>query len=217
MCQSTCSNNKQTNAENQLHQLSFDKDTMFPGIANIVQLKDSRKFGKHLITRENIDVGQILMAAAPYASIEYLIRTGTGCFQCGKPSEFKMQCPNCIDVWFCSTSCRRSQWHESKCNRSFVRDDSKIIRLVTEIITVACKAIGDIDLFLEFCRRPLFSDKSLKKCQPPFSQYGELLTLKGHPVPCNASKAHRVVKHIMNMEPFESSSMNTGESSIPPR
>lgn len=177
----------------------IEADTTFPSMSKILSRKENQTFGKHIVANADINVGKMVIAAHPFASIEYLSCTGPGCFVCGKASEFKIKCSHCIDIWFCSNRCRANKLHQTKCDRRFQSCDCQIIRLTTEMITVACNLIGDIMTLLEFCSGILFTNKNHMKCQPPFSHYGEILNLKGQENLVKSSIARRAVKHVMQL------------------
>lgn len=189
----------------QMKQLSFEADDMFPCMAKILSLKKNKIFGKHIVTNHDIDTKQVVIATTAFASIEYLICTGSGCFGCGKVPKIKIYCSNCIDVWFCSNQCKSSRPHRRKCDSIFESSDCHIVRIITRMITVALNAVSDIKALLEFCSGLLFLNKRYKNCQPPYSQYGEILKLKEQPEHVHAAIARRVVKHIMQLPQLESS------------
>lgn len=168
-------------------------------MADVLCFKENLTFGKHIIATEDISVNECIMIATPFATIEHLIHTSPGCFECGKISKFQIHCPHCIDVWFCSNPCKTSTSHQIKCDQKFNRNDCQIIRLAVEVITVACNAVSDIATLLEFGRGLLYSNKRSEKCRPPYSQYSQILTLKGSPEYINGLKARLVVKHILQL------------------
>lgn len=130
-----------------------EADEVFPCMAKVLTMKENKIFGKHIVANSDIDVREIVVAAPAFATIDYLIHNNdSGCFQCGKKSKSKIQCPHCIDVWFCNDRCKANRIHRNKCDRTFKSSDCSIIRLMTQMITVACKSVDDITTLLEFCR-----------------------------------------------------------------
>lgn len=184
--------------------LSFESDKAFPCVANVLKLNENHKFGKHIIANCDIDVGKFVMITPAFASIEYVTCTNLGCFQCGKIENYKrIQCPHCINVWFCSKRCSLSEMHRKKCNKMYHYTDCRTVRLVTEIITMALKSVSDAKTLLEYCRGILFFNKKLKSCQSPYSTYGEIIRLKGIPEKIHFPIAQRVVKHITTLPQFD--------------
>lgn len=184
--------------------LSYEPDTAFPSMAKVLSLKTNKTFGKHIVANQDIVAGDVVVAASPFAFIEYLACNGNGCFECGKVTQHKIYCQNCIDVWFCSNQCKASRLHRVKCDPVFERNDCRIVRLATKIITVAINAVNDINTLLQFCRALLLSNKKSMKCHPPYSTYGEIINLKEQRDHAHASIARRVVKYVMKLPQLES-------------
>lgn len=177
---------------------SSERNVPFACMANVLSMKENKTFGKHIIANSDIDVGKIVIAASAFASIDYLIHNGPGCFQCGKESKSRIQCPYCIDVWFCSDRCKSNRIHRNKCDSTFKSSDCSIIRLMTRVITVACNSVDEMTALLEFSRGIILMGKKPKKFNVPYSQYGEILTLKGQPDVENSAKARRVVNLVIH-------------------
>lgn len=186
-------------------QLSFEADKAFPWMSNALSLQENIKFGKHVIAQRDIDVGQVIMATPGFASIECLSSIDGHCFQCGNVKKIGfIQCPHCINLWFCSKRCYSNKAHRSKCKKIFQASDCYIVRLVTEIITVAFE-MTDVETMIDFCRGILFFGKKHKNLQPPYSSYGEVLRLKGLTEEMHFEIAKRIVKCILRLPKFKSS------------
>lgn len=193
--------------DNAIH---FEAHEAFPGLTRALTLKTNKRFGTHIVGNDHIDDGKIVVATAPFASIEYLVCISGGCFACGKITESRIKCPNCIDVWFCRKRCYTSPTHKTKCNAMFDSSDCQIVRLATEIISVMC-TFSEITTILEFCRGVLFWKKPTKNLRHPYSQYAEILSLKGpSDQPVDVAKVRRVVKLSMRMEKLKAVSPNIG-------
>lgn len=78
----------------------------------------------------------------------------------------------------------------------FNKNDCPTVRLVTEIINTAADSISDVKVFLEFCAGILLFNKKIKNCNPPYSQYGEVLQLKGKIHQSHMSIAKSIVKYV---------------------
>lgn len=141
------------------------------------------------------------MISSAYASTEYLKSHANSCFQCGKQTK-RIQCQYCFNVFFCSKKCASNRVHRKNCNKMFNQSDCGTVRLVTEIINTASNAISDMNIFFEFCAG-IFNKKT-KDCQPPYSQYGEILQLKGKAEQQHVSIAKRAVKCVKCLPQFSS-------------
>lgn len=122
---------------NKLETQAFQTNQSFPTIVDAIQVKETVTFGKQLVAKKDITVGNIVMVSTAFASVEYLssIRDSS-CFQCGKQfvAAKEIRCPHCINVRFCSRKCSLSRVHRIKCNQMFNQDDCETVRLVLEII-----------------------------------------------------------------------------------
>lgn len=191
---------------------SFEASDAFPSLAKVLSMKQNKKFGIHIVANENIDAGQTVLIAPPFACAEYLVNTGEGCFQCNKRSKTRIRCDHCIDVWFCSHLCKAGQAHRKRCDRTFINDDGPKVRLVAKIISTVLNAFGDVSTLFDFCREVLCSDKKTQQCRPPFSLYGEILKLTEDVDPNHAKIARRVVKIMLQKPSFEEFSRQQTEA-----
>lgn len=139
----------------------------FPSMSTKIAEKNTKKFGCHLISTQNIEDGELVMASAAFASVEYVSSIGKGCFNCGKDNQ-AIQCEYCIDVYFCSILCSANREHRVRCNKTYVNTDCRSIRLIAEIIDVATRNVRNILPFLQFCCGVLHDEKNPNKCQPPY-------------------------------------------------
>lgn len=64
---------KETPAAQNIHELSFENENAFPSMAKILSLKETKKFGKHIVTTEDINAGQIVFASHAFATVDYLV------------------------------------------------------------------------------------------------------------------------------------------------
>lgn len=190
--------------------LNFNGHKSFPYMANVLSFDKNEQFGKHITAKCDIDVGNVVMTTSAFASIEYLSSVGSSCFECGRAQyDNTIQCPHCINLWFCSAKCCLSRVHHSKCKKIFDQNDCRIVRLVTELIEIALGTAEDIQIFMDFSRGILFANKKSEDCVPQYSRYGEILQLKGYFKEEHQSIARRVVKCITLLPKF--SSLNSQE------
>lgn len=92
-----------------LDKLSFNADEKFRCMANVLTIKHNEEFGKHIVAKCDIDVGNVVISTPAFANIECLkMASESGCFKCGGSISHFIQCPYCIDIKFCSESCSES-------------------------------------------------------------------------------------------------------------
>lgn len=183
-------------------QPSFESHELFPCMANTMSLKKNKHFGVHVVADTEIDVGQPMVSASPFACIEYLECTGKGCFQCDKTA--KIKCAHCIDLWFCSSFCKANILHQNTCDTRFVNSDNREVRLISSMSIVAINTFKDLGTVLEFSRAVIFTNRKSSSCRRPYSEYAELLQLQGQAEPEHAAMSRRVVQFIMETQQLES-------------
>lgn len=185
--------------------LSFEAHKSFPDMANVITFGHNEKYGKHVVAKCDIKIGTTVMVTNAFASIEYLSSIQSECFECGKMKNVDaFKCSHCPDVWFCSKKCSMSKAHRSKCNKIFHQNDSRDVRLVTEIIKEAFETAEDIQAMISFTRGIIFGDKKSENCLTMYSRYGELLKLKGLAEKEHLSVARRVRQIVISLPQFKS-------------
>lgn len=178
----------------------FERDRAFPSIANVITLAKDEISGVHLVAKNDIDAGKVVAVSSAFASVECVSSTDSTCFQCGKANNNKfIKCDHCIDTYFCSKKCSSNKFHSTRCNTIFDSSDSYVVRLVFETIKNAFEKSEDTDTFIEFIKGVLFDGAQHRKCKPPYSTYGEILTLKGSVHAEHFEMAHKVVKYLLSL------------------
>lgn len=111
-------------------------------------MKENQQFGVHMVAESHIRTWQVILKASPFACIEYLVSSSSGCFECGRIMKEKVKCPNCMDIWFCSNLCKASRQHKEKCDTTFKSCHCRIFRLTMRIIETAIEKLGGIKKLL---------------------------------------------------------------------
>lgn len=205
---SITSDEEEEEEERILDKLSFEADEKFPCMANVLAIKENEKFGKHIVAECDIDVGNVVISTPAFATIECLkMGSESGCFECGGCISHFIKCPYCIDIKFCSKSCSKSKLHKSKCNQLFSSNDCRVIRMTTEIITVAFKSVKNVKVLLDLCRRLVFRNNEFKNCEPAMepalSEYAEIIQFRGKEEDHNMKIAKRVYKLVVRSLHFK--------------
>lgn len=165
-------------------------------MSRVLRFKTNRQYGVHVVTTEDVNKGQVVVAAEPFASIEYLQCNSNGCFTCGKSIKSVIQCNNCFDLRFCSYFCKSQKIHRQKCDEKFDHTDDPTVRLASQIMIVAINAVDDISVLFDFYRSILSKNKQSNTCSSILARYGEMLRLKQVEDDTNAPTARKVVKVI---------------------
>lgn len=153
------------NPPRNLMQLSFGAYKSFPNMADVLCFKENLTFGKHIIATEDISVNEWIMIAKPFATIEHLIHTCSGCFECGKSSKFQIQCPHLtLHWWMVLQQSLQNRYVAPNEIQSKIRSQWLPNRSDRDRGYHCCiNAVSDITTLLEFCRGLLYSNKRSEK------------------------------------------------------
>lgn len=181
--------------------LTEEKSTQFnfQGVSKFIAIEKNEKLGTHIIASNDIKKGQTIMLTTPFASIKYLTSIDKRCFTCGKShNSHSIQCDYCHDLWFCDHICASSKTHKSKCDKKFRKTDTFKVRLATELIKTAFSSVESPKQMAGFCESVLTHKLNTRKNKPPYSEYGEIIQLKGSALNNDESEAERVTEFVMN-------------------
>lgn len=157
--------------------LSFDPDENFPCMVNILEIQCNEQFGRHIVAKCDIDVGQTLLVEEPYvASINHKKRSR--CLTCKKQAMNFIPCAKCTDAMFCDEKCMQSNDnHKIGCGAAFNRLPG--MTFVAETILTALNTFPSVDDLMEFVERHLITSKSElpPNCHSAQSRYEMFLKL----------------------------------------
>lgn len=89
-----------------------------PCASDAIAIKYSEKFGRHLVATRKINPGELLILEKPYCSRLNFRHILTHCSQCLQKSLSLIPCKGCVNVTYCSETCRDQAWdeyHEIEC------------------------------------------------------------------------------------------------------
>lgn len=143
------------NAENRQRfkpQLSFEADVKFPPMAHVLEITESNEFGRHIIAKENIDVGQMIMVAEPFATVvSSLADIQAYCQTCQKTDATFISCEKCKIAIFCSQECRnQNKTHKLECNSDFHAIESQHAKLAAQMVLVAINTFASVNDLIQF-------------------------------------------------------------------
>lgn len=101
--------------------LDFPPNEQFPCMANVLEVQQNAEFGRHIVAKDDIDVGQTILIEKGYISL------GSApdrvlCYHCMEGDKNFIACPNCTDVMFCNDKCRDENIiHEKFCGANLNR------------------------------------------------------------------------------------------------
>ncbi|KAK0168127.1 hypothetical protein PV327_001958 [Microctonus hyperodae] len=118
---------------------------------NTVQLKCSKKFGRHVVAKRNIEPGEALSVYKAYtAVIDYSYRH-IYCWNCCKQTWSGVACHQCVNVIYCDENCRDKAWrehHDIECpviSTISSKELNSYDLLALRLTVKACKEAGTLE------------------------------------------------------------------------
>lgn len=186
--------------------LSFGADEKYPSMANVLEIRQNAEFGKHMVAKDDIAVGQTIVLEDVFC-VGVFSDDRAHCSTCLKFVRNFIPCPNCSHAMFCGAACMESnEIHKIDCNASYHWSlDSQEISLVKSILS-ASSAFTNADDLMAFVQRCLISrdDDDLMTQSLTMAQlkYGQFLKLLAEPkeVDENSGYLHLMAyRHVMKI------------------
>lgn len=127
----------------------------YPSASEAISIKFSDTFGRHVVARRDIDVGEVLFREDPivwFHSPEDDV-TQESCHHCFRFLSFPgIPCPTCSKVVFCTVKCRREaleSYHRYECRLEPLMSSTGLPKV--SLITLALRAVVQkpVEFFLE--------------------------------------------------------------------
>lgn len=129
--------------------LSFDPSKKFPCMADVLEIQQNDEFGRHVVAKADIGVGQTILVEEAFVSIA----SGwdrVNCYDCLQTTRNFIPCSNCTDVMFCDDTCqKRNEVHNKFCDVS-VNRMSTTIRYIAKSIMIALIAFENANGLITF-------------------------------------------------------------------
>lgn len=159
--------------------LSYPVDRDFPCMANVLEIRDSKKFGRHIVAKQDIEVGKVVMVSEIFASAA-VSDTLTTCRICNKTERDFVACTDCSNVMYCRGSCANQiNIHRLECGTIFHVIDANL-KLPVQTLLMAINIFTTIDELMRFVERYVGKNNGheIPKAANNFeTKYGLFLTL----------------------------------------
>ncbi|XP_055296403.1 SET and MYND domain-containing protein 4-like [Sitodiplosis mosellana] len=140
--------------------LSLKASEPFPCMADALEIQRNDEFGRHLVAKCDIDVGQTILVEENFASIASGYDR-VNCFECIQTKMNFMPCTECSDALFCSADCRdRSEIHKVSCGATIHRMPNNV-RYIARSILVALKSFTNANDMMDFVAN-ILSERATK-------------------------------------------------------
>lgn len=133
--------------------LDFDADPTFPCMANILEIQCNDEFGKHVVSKSDIEVGKVVSVEKAFHF--NVSKSDTSfCETCVGYLKNFIACPKCSCVLFCDTNCMEANnIHQMTCGASHYRLLDSVF--LVESIIVAVTAFPSVDELMSFVEAAL--------------------------------------------------------------
>ncbi|XP_055295158.1 SET and MYND domain-containing protein DDB_G0273589-like [Sitodiplosis mosellana] len=162
--------------------LSFDADTTFPCMANVVQI-NKNGLETNIVAKSDIGIGQTVLLERAFTSIAVGYDTAV-CFTCFKMCTNLMPCADCTDVMFCSEECMRlSDVHKISCGNNYSRMPSYIKLVVQSILEALTTFSSDYLQLMAFVNATVSRKVTETNTDARILNYGQFFGLKSSSKP----------------------------------
>lgn len=157
--------------------LSFDPDTNFPCLADVLEIQENDKFGRHIVAKCDIDAGNQVLVTDIFAS-----GTTSGhqmcCRNCNKIEQNFVSCKNCANTVFCYGSCSEKKGvHQLECSSFFHVIGDTTLKLPIQTVLMAIEMFRSIDDLMDFTERVFKMKRIPKSTKNLQSRYALFLNL----------------------------------------
>lgn len=131
--------------------MTFPANTQFPCMANVLDIKNIRGYGRSVIANANIAVGETIFLAETFASVT-MPHNQAYCYTCHRNDHMNfIPCPNCSDVMFCDENCAANNGiHEMECQTPYHRIYDIELKFIIHTVLVAIEIFPSVDDLMEF-------------------------------------------------------------------
>ncbi len=138
--------------------LSYESDENFPGMANILEIRCDKTFGRHIVAKCDIPVGKIVLAEKSFMT-RILNKPYISCAVCMKSLMNFVACTQCTSTLFCQSGCADvNDIHKIDCGE--VPDTGcGPLRYYLDAIIFIIGMFTDIDQLIEFVENVINSER----------------------------------------------------------
>ncbi|XP_037033180.1 SET and MYND domain-containing protein DDB_G0273589-like [Bradysia coprophila] len=91
-------------ANKRRHELSYEADDRLPGMANVLEIRCDKRFGRHVVAKCDIPAGKTVLAERAFIA-RLLNMCYDSCVVCMKISMNFIACNQCTSALFCNSEC----------------------------------------------------------------------------------------------------------------
>lgn len=149
-CEKQLAANGDVNSQRTEPILSFKADGKIPCFANGLELKFSEKYGNHITTKRDLDIGQTVIIEKAFV-FEATDTFYLHCENCLKRTTNLIPCNGCVIAMFCSDECRETandKFHDVLCDIQHQCEKSPQQVLLLQSIIIAIRTFSTADALM---------------------------------------------------------------------
>lgn len=171
---------KHTKPKSHVPKLRTPTDKKFPCMANSLEIQRNKEFGRCIVAKRDIEIGQTVFVAENFASV-ITAEKQAYCLTCQKVEMNFIPCNDCSTVMFCDEDCENyDNLHKIECQTFYHQINDINLKFIIQTILVAIDIFPDIDNLIQFVELTTSDkgcDKIPKMSNDGPSKYGIFLKL----------------------------------------
>lgn len=166
---------KMVPAEIEVPTLDYAEDKTFSGMANILKIQHNDKFGRHIVTTRDIEVGKTVLVEEAFVATSVIPKQYLVCTTCLKSVTNLIACGECANTMFCSDVCMNNNaFHKVVCGHySF----DNAIEHVARSIWHAINSFDNVDELMNFVETIVVNHKVPRSYSEMQSKYRTFLKM----------------------------------------
>lgn len=128
--------------------LSYEADKNYPSVANVLELKDSKEFGRHFVAKCDIPIGKIVLEEKGFIGIRKDIKSMC-CSECLRLHSNFIPCQCATTVFCCKECIAKNTTHKWECGTYFNLFDPEI-KFQVQAIFLAIDTFHNIAELMQF-------------------------------------------------------------------
>lgn len=192
--------------------LDYPPDEKFPCMANVLKIENNRKYGRHIVAKEEIDVGKTVMVDQVYLGTN--LQKYQRCCICLRQADNLKPCKKCTFTLVCP-KCEENNLHEIECDINPVFFGTLAFHsyrmVIVRSILLAMQTFPEIDQLIAVVENMLSSNavEVPDSLSDPQSKYRAFFKLQPNPndhnerfLPQKIYLIHRLLMGIPNVVRF---------------
>ncbi|KAJ6645965.1 SET and MYND domain-containing protein, partial [Pseudolycoriella hygida] len=159
--------------------LSFNAHNKFPCMADVLEIKLNKTFGRHIVATADIDVGKTIIVEECFVTLADKAYQN-GCFTCLATCGNFIACPKCTSAVYCDESCQeKDELHRKYCGEVINRLSIQM-RFVAKSILIALNLFANAVEMMQFVEHALARRNQIPEATTDAkSKYATFLHCKG--------------------------------------